>query len=173
MANNIFDINNWAPSVYYPKNSIVKNGTYYYYALLDHTSNGGTFDTDSLKWGGIATDSNGETKPQFIWVPSYQSNFNGNPRVKEIKFGDGYTQRSKDGINNILLDLEYNFDNRSLNEASAILHFLHTRQGTESFLFTPAPPFAKQKRFICNKWNHLPNFYDNHTVRIGLQESVV
>lgn len=173
MANNIFDIGNWAPNTFYSKDSPVKNGNYYYYALVDHTSNGGNFDTDGTKWGGISTDSNGEIKPTFLWIPSYQSTTNNNPRIKEIKYGDGYTQTSKDGINNLLLDLDLSFDNRKLNEISAILHFFNIRQGTESFLFTPPPPYAKRKRFICKTWNHVPVFYDNHSVKAKFEEKVI
>ncbi len=174
----IYSTNSWATSTSYNVDDIVKNVDFYHYCLEPHTSPGaGSFDTlynftnnFANLWGGLALDTNGETKPEFIWVPSYNLTVNNNPRVKSIKFGDGYEQRLKDGINNSLLELDLSFENRSLSMTTAILHFLYTRQGTESFLFTPLSPYATQKRFVCRSWTDTFVFYDNYTIRAKFEE---
>lgn len=172
MASSIFSITDWATSTLYRVHDPILYNDLYYYALTEHTS-GGSFDTDldNGKWGGITTDENGETKPIFLWTPSYRSNTNNEPRVNQIQFGDGYSQRLEDGINNVLLNLELNFDNRDLNEATAILHFLYVRKGVESFLFTARPPFGKQKRFICKQWSDTSNFYNDISIRARFEET--
>ena len=87
-----------------------------------------------------------------------------------IKFGDGYEQKYKDGISNKLLDIDYSFEKRDLNEASAILHFLEERNGIETFLFQPHAPFRKQKRFICRSWSDSFIFYNNYSIRAKFEE---
>lgn len=165
MANNIYVTADWVGSgTTYLKDDIVLYQSHYYYALEDHTSSA-AFETDLLKWGGVATDDNNEVKPAFIWTPSYSSPLNSNPKIRKTQYGDGYSQRLRDGINNNLLELELAFEERYLQEASAIAHFLFIRAGTESFLFTPPPPYAKIGRFVCESWNFIPNFYNNNSVR--------
>ena len=179
MAANIYDIDNWAVDTNYKTHDIVKNGDDYYYALSNHTSpNVGPFNTTYTfannyrnLWGGMTTDDNGDIKPKFVWIPSYNFSVNNNPRVKVIRFGDGYEQRIKDGINNILLDIELMFENRSLIESMAILHFLYVRQGRESFIFRPLAPYAKNKRFVCRSWTDSQNFYENYSIKAKFEET--
>lgn len=169
---NIYDISDWATSTAYAKNAIVKNGSYYYYAVRAHTS--GTFATDLANglWGGIGYD-NSETKPYFFWTPSYEFTNNNQPKVKTIQFGDGYVQDIPDGINNILINAEYMFNNRDLNETTAILHFLETRKGSESFIFIPPAPRNKIKRFKCKQWQDKQSFYGNYSISARFEEVVV
>ncbi len=171
MANNIYTTAAWVTGTVYKQNDIVLYQTRYYYALTDHIS-AAAFETDLLLWGGVATDNNSEIKPVFIWIPSYSSPLNSNPKIKKTQFGDGYAQRIKDGINNNLLELDLTFEERYLQESSAIAHFLMIRAGTESFLFTPPPPYARRTRFVCESWNFIPNFYNNNSVRAKFIEVV-
>lgn len=174
----IYSINDWENNVTYKKHSVVKNGPYYYYAISPHTSPAvGSFSdiytyiNNYLNlWGGITLDENGAINSKFIWIPSYNSSTNSQPKIKLIKFGDGYEQRIKDGINNYLLDLDLSFENRNLEEVTAILHFLYTRQAKESFLFTPLSPYATQKKFVCRAWSDSQTFYNNYTVRAKFEE---
>jgi len=173
MAGSIYNIAEWSSLATYAKHFVVKNNNSYYYSLQDHVASASfSADLGSGLWGGYITDSNGESKPSFLWTPSISSEIAANPRVKTISFGDGYSQRTKDGINNNLLSLQLSFDGRTLIEAKAILHFLYTREGVESFLWTPPEPFNKQKRFICKEFPMSTSFFGAYNIRCTFEEVV-
>lgn len=176
MSSSIFNIQSWANSTNYLKDDIVSSGGYYYYALQDHQSSPSqTFeqtiaDNPNL-WGGVSIDSITSTnKPTFIWKPSYSSNVTASPKVKVIKFGDGYEQRVRDGINSLLLDLDLSFDNRSSSEATAIIHFLTEKSAYKSFLFLPSAPYNTMKKFVCRTWSHSTLFYNNQSIKAKFEE---
>jgi len=196
---NIFDVNYWSPSTSYVKDDFVRVGSsggasgfsgfsgnsgynsinslfsnyfnIFFYVLTNHTSTA-SFQNDYNFgfWGGETLDSNGELKPEFFWTPDVQNKINHQPKVKTILFGDSYAQRIKDGVNNNLLQVELKFERRRLNEATAILHFLASRQAKESFLFTPRRPYNKRKRFIASQWTDTENSYNNITIDVRFDE---
>lgn len=166
MAISIFEITDWVANTAYTKNAIVKYNNYYYYAKQDLASNP-SFNTDS--WGGVIT-VNAVTKPHFFWVPAYNTTFDVSPRVKIIQFGDGYEQRVKDGVNNVLLKIDLIFDNLDFREAAAICHFLYARNGTDSFYFTPPSPYSTLKRFVARNYQHRLISYDNHQISAKFEE---
>lgn len=171
MSRNLYSISSWASTTTYRKNDIIYQNSYYYYATQDHTSGAGfASDLANNLWTGIIVDSNGKNKPYFIWNPTYPLTINTTPRVKSIRFGDGYEQRLADGINNILLDIDINFDNRDIDEYTAILHFLKERKGIEYFVFTPPPPYNNNKRFICRNWQDSQVAYNNFSIRTKFEE---
>lgn len=160
------------------KNDIVEypaNSSQYWYSLSD-----GSISSDpsvsSVYWGGrttfaIQSASNTTNLPEFIWTPSYNQGAEISPRILAVRFGDGYTQRVPDGINNNLLNLDLAFENRSEKEATAIAHFLNTRRGAEAFCYTPPSPYATQKLFICKSFNSTFVFNDNFTVSAKFEET--
>jgi phage-related protein len=115
-------------------------------------------------------DSNGRSKPHFVWQPNYPLNIDHTPRVKSIRFGDGYEQRLEDGINNTLLNLDLSFDNKSIDEYTAILHFLIKRKGTEYFVFTMPSPYNTNKRFVCRSWNDSFISFNNNSIKTRFEE---
>lgn len=171
---NIFAIDNWAGATFYRKNSIVAfpdDSTTYWYAMLDHTGGLGP-SVDNPNWGGYANVGNG-TMPQFIWVPSYSFNQKMEPKIKQIQFGDGYKQTVKDGINNVLLELDLSFDQRDAYESAAICHFLTAREGAETFLFTPPSPYAALKKWKSTTWNISQPFFANYSVKATFMEVLI
>ena len=58
------------------------------------------------------------------------------PKVRKIKFGDGYEQRSTKGINNIDETYTVNFKNRTKEEADNIAGYLTSLNGVTAFNFT-------------------------------------
>ncbi len=166
MSSSVFDILNWTASTIYGKDDIVRYLNFYYYAKIRHVS-AGSFD--SSKWVGITT-FNSDTKPHFTWIPSYEGTPVLEPKVKSIKFGDGYEQRLPDGINNNLLKLNLSFNGRDLSETTAIIHFLRERNGVESFVFTPLPPFGKAKLFKCPNVTSPFIFYNNYNISVNFEE---
>ena len=161
----------WAQSTYYQKNTRVIYNSKTYYSLISHTSSS-SFETD--KWGGYATFSKtGQEKPKFIWIPSYNKSVNHSPKSKTVKFGDGYEQRTQDGINNELLSIDLSFNSRDLYETEAILNFLFRMNGYLSFIFIGNAPYDSEKLFVCRNYNSSPVFYDNFNVSATFEEVVV
>ncbi len=175
MSTSIFEVPDWANSTQYLKNDIVKSNGFYFYANRDHTSHPSqtfeqTYTADKLLWLGRGEDNGGLYKPKFQWIPSYNSDSEFEPRVKTLKFGDGYEQRLKDGINNSLIKMNLTFEGRSIQESAAIIHFLETREGVEAFLFIPPAPYNSQRKFKCPRWRHSLKFYNNHTITAYFEE---
>jgi len=162
---NIYDISNYAAGTTYSLDEIVKYATdgKFYYSLLDGNV-GNTPSVTSTKWGGWGTNSAGTTKPYFFWKPSYGTPIQQTPRTAYLEMGGGYVQRVKRDINNTLLNFNIRFADITLNKAAAIAHFLKEREGVESFLFCPPPPYAKVKTFISKVWTVNDTFYNNHLI---------
>lgn len=159
----------WERNTPYNLYDIYLYGGKYYYAISKHNS-GGIFNPN---YSDGITSYNGKVKPYFFWKPSYNSNVSIKPVIKKNQFGDGYSQSSPDGINNILLPFSLTFDKRTDAEARAILHFLHLRKGSESFVFVPPFPYNTNKLFKCEQLEHSQIFANNHTVNAIFNEVVV
>lgn len=166
MSNSIYNISSWAASTVYAVNDIVKYQGNFYYCIVAHTS-AGTFN--SVNWNGTTTE-NGQIRPLFFWKPNYPLGSQIEPKVKTTKFGDGYEQRNPEGINNILLSLDLTFNGLNESENAAICHFLHSRAGSDYFLFTPPKPFNTLKRFKCAKWSQTLEFFGNYSVKALFEE---
>ena len=144
----------------------------YYYALKDVPVNQAITNTDY--WGGYI-NVRGESKPYFLWTPSYNLNVNHQPRTNVVVFGSGYEQRSPDGIFNNLIKLDVSFDMRNQAEAKAIIHFLQSRKGVESFVIKSLPPIygdaTYNKKFYCSNFNSNFTFHDNYTMKATFIET--
>ncbi|MDN7419517.1 phage tail protein [Burkholderia dolosa] len=86
----------------------------------------------------------------FIWSPTVQG-FGGDTtlRVRKAEFGDGYTQRAADGLNNRQSTYNVRFVGKA-DKIAAIVAFLDAHAGAVSFYWTP--PLRQQARFVCEKY---------------------
>lgn len=124
-------------------------------------------------WGGYTPYGTTNTIiPHFFWIPSYAPSITSEPKVDVIEFGDGYEQRTPQGISNALLSISLNFEKRNEAEAEAIAHFLHARGAKEAFAFLPPSPYASMKKFVCKSWDVSLNFQDNYTIQATFREVV-
>src|ERR1017187_78269 len=171
MSTSIFSVPTYAISTSYNKWDVVSIGNFYYYALSNFTAINFNTELNNGQWGGYIIDNN-ETKPNFLWVSNYNMQSAFQPKIKKVQFGAGYEQIMPDNINNELMQIDLSFEERSLQEITAILHFLYTRAGTESFIFNLPPPFSRAKRFRCQEFPHVINFYNNHTLKCIFNEAV-
>ena len=92
--------------------------------------------------------------------------------MRTIKFGDGYEQRTPEGINTRLLKVSLVFDKRNEAETTAISHFLHQRGGSEAFAYLPPSPYSSMKKFVCRSWDVTMNFENNYSIKVDLEEVV-
>lgn len=59
------------------------------------------------------------------------------PRVRLAQFGDGYEQRTADGLNTRPRKLTVDWPNLVLADKDTILNFLRARNGVDAFFWTP------------------------------------
>ena len=98
----------------------------------------------------------------FTWAIDYGSQEQSKPRVRNVQFGDGYQQRSADGINVAGDSWSLTFANRTDSEAGLILAFLEARNGLESFDWTP--PGGSLQRWVCPEWSKSPTNFGATTI---------
>ena len=103
---------------------------------------------------------------EFYWSPSVPFNVSHSPSIEKFGTAHGpYTQYYPENQQNVnLLELDLEFENRSDEEAYAILHFLEMHLGYLSFLFVPPSPYNRKRRFYCEKWKHTYVFKNNHKI---------
>ena len=88
----------------------------------------------------------------FTYVPDRGFTRNTKPRVLTYQFGDGYSQRVNDGINNMPSIYNLTFSGRSVTQADAIIAFLTATEGRRYFLWTP-PGESYQIKVIASEWS--------------------
>ena len=155
---------------FYEKNDIVfspENHKYYYWSGDDGATNKPPV-TGNASWtreSGYFTDINTKYwSREFFWKPSLGLSVDQEPRMLKVSAENGYKQLYSDGINESLLELNLNFNNRDDDEAYSILHFLEQHYGAQPFRFTPPAPYDRTQNFICDEWSHVYNFKNNHSI---------
>lgn len=99
----------------------------------------------------------------FTWTPSFAARATYRPRVRVVRFADGYEQRQADGINARAETWDLTFSNRTQTEASAITAFLEARNAVEAFDWTP-PYEASAIRVVSREWSKSIDTYNAITV---------
>ena len=166
----IYEIPEWT-NISWTINDVCSYGTVikrFYYNLKGGYA---TPFVGSPDWGGWTTFDN-KVIPHFFWIPSYSPTISTEPTVKSVRFGDGYEQRTPEGLSTRLLKVALTFDKRSEKETTAISHFLHERGGAEAFAYLPPSPYSSMKKFICRKWDVTMNFENNYSIKVDLEEVV-
>lgn len=88
----------------------------------------------------------------FEWVPLVEPSTSRKPKIIKAQFGDGYEQRSKDGINNNLRTHSLKFDGEDL-EMDALEKFLEDRGGVESFYYIHKNGI--KRLYVCEEWSRV------------------
>lgn len=88
----------------------------------------------------------------FTWNPDSGADEQHEPSARRVKFGDGYEQRSANGLNPDMASLDgLTFSGRSAAESAAIETFLRAQGSVTSFNWTP--PGGTQGIYVCSKWS--------------------
>ena len=77
------------------------------------------------------------TRPVFDWAEADSTSVSEEPRVTETQFGDGYSQRSAEGINTLTEMWDVSIEEADNQVADEIIAFLRARGGVEVFEWTP------------------------------------
>ena len=95
----------------------------------------------------------------FSYTPDFNAIESQRPRVRTVKFGDGYEQRLAYGLNTNPVEWRLTFANRTDTERDNITNFLEARNAAESFDWTP--PGGSAAKWVCDEWSfgcNLPKF---------------
>lgn len=84
--------------------------------------------------------------------PSPGTSFKPQIKVLEAEFGDGFSQPTPDGLNNIRETVELRWDGLTEREMHAINNFLVARKGAEVFYFKPAG-YRQAMKWTCKEWS--------------------
>lgn len=87
----------------------------------------------------------------FNFAPAFTVDKDMRPRVRKVAFGDGYEQRTPDGLNTKPQIWPLTFPALTNTEAAAIEAFLEARNGAETFDWTP-PDQVSALKFVCENW---------------------
>lgn len=104
----------------------------------------------------------------FSYIADYTANRTIKPRVRALKFGDGYEQRTADGINTQPATWALSFNARTTTEADAIESFLSTHAGITVFDWTP--PVGAAGRYICREWNRVCERFNINSVTCTFEQ---
>ena len=84
-------------------------------------------------------------------APDYGASKQAQPRVNEIQFGSGYSQRATFGKNRDKKVWQLSWTNRTESDVNEIEDFLENRQGVEAFNWSP-PDDSSSYVWICKAW---------------------
>ena len=86
------------------------------------------------------------------FAPQFSSRAKRQPRVRKSGFGDGYEQRTADGLNVIRDEWDLVFTLKRA-DAESLLSFFDGLQGVSRFQWT-APGQSQALNYICDDWNY-------------------
>lgn len=108
---------------------------------------------------------------EFTWTPSKGVKRIPQYLVRQTKFGEGYVQLSKDGINNIRGKWSVPFNDRTNTEIKAILDFIDARGGVTPFTWRPPAPWdSADVNVICQDAQTEINRVDENSVVLTFEE---
>jgi len=87
-----------------------------------------------------------------IVKPSPGTNFQPQVKVLEAEFGDGYSQPTPDGINNIRETVDLSWNGLTEFEMKQIYGFFVARKGAEPFYYKPAG-HDRTAKWTCKEWS--------------------
>ena len=100
-------------------------------------------------------------------LPDISPDYNGSKSVefqtRTAQFGDGYTQRSPEGINNSDENTALTWSNLPKTDADTLENFFKDHKGSTAFLYT-LPQSSTEEKFICKSYTRTPNDYDAVTM---------
>lgn len=91
------------------------------------------------------------------------------PRVLKSDFGDGYSQRSSDGLNPFDRTLEMTFERLSAADATVIENFLAGCAGVTSFTFT-IPLTSTTYSWVCPEWIRTLEHGNKSTISVRFEQ---
>jgi phage-related protein len=76
------------------------------------------------------------------------------PRVRRVKFGDGYEARLGDGLNTRSMNVSISWKNRTHAEMAVLMDFFRRHNGQSWFWWAASGEEGVNKKFVCPKWSY-------------------
>lgn len=92
------------------------------------------------------------------------------PRIRRADFGDGYSQRSGDGLNTMPVKTSVEFATLTRAEAASILSFLESRKGYLPFMWK-MPGETSARQWIATSWRKTYSDAINQDVSAEFEET--
>lgn len=109
----------------------------------------------------------------FYFLPSYSTNVENEIKTITAQFGDGYSQRQRDGINSVKSTYNFSFENRSEKETKAILNFVEDKAGVEPFsilMNSTSISNDPSQKFVATNPKVTFSNYDSNTISVTLTQ---
>lgn len=109
----------------------------------------------------------------FFFQPSYSTKNDPVINSKEVEFGDGYSQRVSQNINTSRNSFSLNFENRHDKETRAIMNFVESKRGVESFYinFKVNNLYNKPNlKYIAQSFSHNTNSYNLNNLTVNVKQ---
>lgn len=90
-------------------------------------------------------------------------------RILEVQYGNGYSQRAADGINNAVESWDVSWENIHVADFNTISAAFDTAKGADYFTWTP-PGSATQKRFVVKSFSKQAMSGDIYTISASLKQ---
>jgi len=107
-----------------------------------------TADSISITADGLI---GGLTIPVLPYEPDNTFRLTVKPEVYNVRFGDGYSQRTAKGINNKLQKWAVTFENKHQDVGETLFNFFNGLGGVDYFLWVP-PGEATARKFIAPQY---------------------
>jgi len=108
------------------------------------------------------------TLPSVGTKISVRSSQTRRPRVIGLEFGDGYFQRTADGLNSNSKIFRVRWATMSVADSKTMMDFFEARGGHEAFLW--APPDEASSKYICPSWSESYNTPLRREISAAFQE---
>lgn len=109
----------------------------------------------------------------FYFIPSYSTSFEAKNKTIISQFGDGYSQRQRDGINSVQYNYNTVFENRSDKETRAILNFVQDKGGVEPIkLLMPVSALSNDPslKYVCSDAKVSTQNYNSNNISLTLTQ---
>jgi phage-related protein len=97
----------------------------------------------------------------FTWNIDYGASQEEEPRVRRAQFGDGYSQRVTDGLNDNMPKWSVRVVSSPVT-VEAARAFLAAQKGVTAFDWTP--PNGTSGKYICSRWSRTIDDYGTATL---------
>lgn len=85
-------------------------------------------------------------------APNYGATKQSQPKVRNVQFGDGFSQRLRYGLNQDAKVWDLTWEHISEADSDTIEAFLEARGGAEDFDWSP-PDETETYKWICQRWS--------------------
>jgi phage-related protein len=157
---------------YYPSESFVDRGYYFYTGLNINAPSSATGPTNKIVIApnNSPTGVNSYFTKNFYFKGDLEYDVNENVRLFSTEMKNSTIEYSKDGINYNTLEFSVSFNKRTNQETRAILKYLDDKAGFKIFSYTLPQPYNKTISVYCPEWNHTYNFNNNNDISVKFIE---